>query len=150
MHKHLQSWSPCTGVWTQQIISDFPQKVWLRMRKPSNLCAEPVCHSFPDCNQKCPVAFELLKMKQYIDCIFSARSVSVGTFCRRSHQSGVSSETDWNCSPVSMGTPSLHKHPPTIHTHYTDTDKTLQELQNCPNWAKKGSIERKAWLLWLV
>ena len=27
--------------------------------------------------------------------------------------------------------------------------QTLQELQNCPNWAKKGMIERNAWI-WLV
>ena len=25
--------------------------------------------------------------------------------------------------------------------------KILQELRNCPNWAKKGLIERKAWLV---
>ena len=27
--------------------------------------------------------------------------------------------------------------------------QTLQELQNCPNWAKKGMIERNAWI-WFV
>ena len=34
-----------------------------------------------------------------------------------SHQNGVSSETDWNCSPGLHGDPSLHKHPPFIHRH---------------------------------
>ena len=26
--------------------------------------------------------------------------------------------------------------------------QTLQELPNCPNWAKKGMIERKVWLVY--
>ena len=28
--------------------------------------------------------------------------------------------------------------------------KTLQELRNCSNWAKKGLIERNAWLVCVV
>ena len=76
MLKHLKSWSPCTGVWTPQIISDFPQKFWLRMRKPSNLCAKPVCHFSPDCNQKCPIAFELLRWNNIL-IVFSQHAASL-------------------------------------------------------------------------
>ena len=41
-------------------------------------------------------------------------------------------------------------HAPTVVIHLNFIFKTSQTLQNCPNWAKKGFIERKAWLLMLM